>query len=262
MAQQKEPEEEQSVQRRIRVLKEKSKRAQNLTEDLQDIQQKRERAANKNDAFDNLKRKISETREQYERLGIWAEYASRMGLGIPEDDILDRQATVERKLQSLTSKTWDDFDDATAVRAIIEELEDHRKSFREFTTTVREAVQENVDEELDSVERTLTLLQIPDIGDEEADQTCQYYQYFLNKLADGNPRNDVTPSKWESSHNQFHELDIDLGEGLSEDAKDVIWALLEDETVTLAEIDEAVLDDLNTFEEFSKRLSIQFTTNP
>lgn len=261
MAQQHEPEEPESVQGRIEALTEKSERAQELTNDVQDIQQDRERAKNKNDAFRDLERKISETREQFEHLELWSEYASRMGVSIPEDDIQARQSDVERKLQELTSNTWDDFENATAVREVITEFEGHRKAFREFTTTVREAVQEHVDDELDSVDRTLTLLQIPDIGDEAAEETCDYYHYFLNKLADGKPSDDVTPDKWESHHDEFHELDIDLGEGLSDDTKDVIWALLEDETVTLAEIDEAVLDDLDTFEEFSKRLSIQFTTN-
>jgi len=262
MPQQHESDELESVQGRVKALTDKSSRAQELTEELQRIQQKRERAANKNDAFRDLKQKVSEIREQYEQLELWSEYASRMSVSIPEDDIQTQQSDVERKLRELTSNTWDDFENATAVREVIMEFEGHRKAFREFTTTVREAVQEHVDDELDSVNRTLTLLQIPDIGDGAGEQTCDYYQYFLNKLADGKPSDDITPDKWESYHNEFHELDIDLGEGLSNDTKNVIWALLEDETVTLAEIDEAVLDDLNTFEEFSKRLSIQFTTNP
>ncbi|WP_336330829.1 hypothetical protein [Haloarcula sp. CGMCC 1.2071] len=262
MTQQHETEEPESVQARIEALTNKSERVQELTDELQGIQQKRERAANKNDAFRDLERKVSETREQYERLELWSEYANRMGIGIPDDDIQARQSDVERKLQELTSNTWDNFENATAIREVIREFEGHRKAFLEFTNTVSEAVQKYVDDELDSADRTLTLLQIPDIGNEAAEQTCDYYQYFLNKLADGKPSDDVTPDKWESYHDEFHELDIDLGGGLSDDAKDVIWALLEDETVTLAEIDEAVLDDLNTFEEFSKRLSIQFTTNP
>lgn len=261
MAQQK-SEDQESVQARIKALKRKSERAQELTDELQGIQQKREQAANKNDAFRDLKRKVSETREQYEQLDLWSEYAGRMGVSIPEDDIQARQSDVERKLQELSSNTWDNFENSTAVREVITEFEDHRKAFREFTTTVKEAVQEYADNELDSVDRTLTLLQIPDIGDEAGEQTCNYYQYYLNKLVDNKPSDDVTPDKWESYHDEFHELNIDLGDELSDDTKDVIWALLEDETVTLAEIDEAVLDDLNTFEEFSKRLSIQFTTNP
>ena len=115
---------------------------------------------------------------------------------------------------------------------------------------------------MESVDRKLTLLQIPDIGDEDVGQTCRNYQYYLNKLADGKPTDDVSPDKWESHQAEFHDLDIGLGQKLTDEAKSVIWSLLEDETVTLAEIDEAVLDDLKTFEEFSERLSIQFTTNP
>lgn len=262
MAQQHEDKETESVQQRIEALAEQSKRAKELTKELQDIKQKREQAANKNSAFSDLKRKISETHEQYEQLRLWAEYANRMSTDIPENEIEARKSDVKRKLQSLTTKTWDDFGNATAVREVITELEDHRKGFREHSRTVREAVQETVNDELESVDRTKTLLQIPEIGDEDAAQTCEYYQYFLKKLADGKPTDDVTPDKWESHHDDFHELDIDLGEGLSDATKDVIWALLEDETVTLAEINEAVLDDLKTFEEFSKRISIQFTTNP
>lgn len=262
MPQQHEPEKSVSVRDRIEALADKSERAKDLSDDLQDIQQKRERAKNKNDAFRGLDRKISETREQYEQLELWAEYASRMSVNIPDGDIQSHQADVERELQDLTTKTWTDFENATVVRGIIADFEDHRKAFRECTTTVRDAVQDYVARELESVERTLTLLQIPDIGDEDAKKTCDVYQYFLNKLADGKPSNDVTPDKWESYHEEFHELDIDLGDEMSDDTKGVIWALLEDETVTLAEIDEGVLDDLNTFEEFSKRLSIQFTTSP
>ncbi|ELZ41477.1 hypothetical protein C463_12377 [Halorubrum californiense DSM 19288] len=250
------------VQSRIETLVNKSKEAQDLNEDLADIEKKRERASNKNDAFRDLKNKISETREQHQKLDTWSDYASRMDLEIPKDNISNLESDVERELRSLTSKGWDDFDDATAVRDVITKFENHRERFRELTSTVRETVQDDVTEELDSVDRTLTLLQIPDIGDNEAYETCRNYQYFLNKLADGKPRDDITPEKWESHHDKFHELSIDLGDDLTGDAKDVIWSLLEDETVTLAEIDEAVLDDLKTFKEFSRRLSIQFTTNP
>jgi hypothetical protein len=262
MAQRYESNEPESVQERIETLTDRGERARELTEELQDIQQKREQAASKNNAFRDLKKKISEVREQYEQLKLWMKYASRMSVCIPENDIQSRKSDVKQDLQSVTAKTWDDFDNGSTVREVISSFENHRKSFRRFTTTVREAVQENVEQELESVGRTQTLLQVPDIGDTAAEKTCRNYQYFLDKLANGEPSDDVTPSKWESHHDEFHELEIDLGEGLGDDTKDVIWALLEEQTVTLAEIDEAVLDDLNTFEEFSKRLSVQFTTNP
>ncbi len=262
MAQQQRTEDTESVQDRIESLAEKSERAEKLAEDVDDIEKKRERASNKNDAFEDLERKIANTREQYQQLELWTEYADRMGVEIPKDGILDRRSDIERKLQSLTRKTWDDFHDASDVRDIVAEFEKHREALRDFTRAVREAVQDEVDEELEAVERTQTLLQIPDIGDDEAEKICREYRYYLNKLADGKPSDDVTPEKWESYHGKFAALDIDLGEDLTDDAKDVIWDLLEDKTVTLAEIDEAVLDDLKTFEEFSKRLSIQFTTNP
>lgn len=251
-----------SIEERLETLATKSEQAKELTEEVDKIFQKRERASNKNNAFEDLEQKIVETREQHRQLQLWVEYANRMDVKIPENDILDQRSDTERELKSLIDKTWDDFADATTIRDDISKFEAHRTGFRDLTRTVRESVQEYVDDELESVDRKLTLLQIPDIGDDDADQTCRNYQYYLNKLADGKPTEDVSPDKWESHRADFHDLDIGLGQKLTDEAKSVIWSLLEDETVTLAEIDEAVLDDLKTFEEFSERLSIQFTTNP
>lgn len=262
MAQQQQTELTETLQDRIETLVDKGEYAQELAEEVEKIQQQRERASSKNDAFRELATKVRNTREQHHQLQTWAKYATRMNVGISRNGIHDRQSQVEGDTQSLQERTWDDFENVSEIRDTITIFEDHREAFRDLTTTVREAVQNEVDDELESVDRVQTLLQIPDISDEEAEQTCRNYQYHLKKLADGKPEDDVSPDKWESYHSDFEALDIDLGDDLTDDAKEVIWLLLEDETVTLAEIDEAVLDDLKSFKQFSERLSIQFTTQP
>jgi DNA-binding ferritin-like protein (Dps family) len=258
-----EPVEGQSpLQARIEGLVEKGQRAERLHEDVQEIEQQRQTAKYKNEAFDELQSVIEATYEQYDLLQTWVDYAKRMGLTIPTDDIESRQEAIERDIYDLLERSWADFEDAEAVGTVHDAFETHREDIKELTDEIRSDVQQFVDGELESVERTMTLLQIPDIGDEDDRETCEHYKYYLGKLARGTPRQDVTPHKWTTHHDRFHALDIDLGENLSQAAKDVIWNLLNDETVvTLADLDEAVLDDLKTFEEFSKRLSIQFKTN-
>jgi hypothetical protein len=255
-------EDQSTLQARIDGLAEKGRRAERLHEDVREIEQQRQTARYKNDAFEDLRSVIETSCKQYDLLRTWVEYAERMGLAVPSDEIERREAAIERDIRDLLDRSWGDFEDARAVQTTQEAFETHRDAIADLTDEVRSAVQRFVKDELESVERTITLLQIPDIGDEDDRETCEHYEYYLGKLARGAPREDVTPDKWTTHHDRFHALDIDLGENLSQAAKDVIWDLLDDETVvTLADLDEAVLDDLKTFEEFSKRLSIQFKTN-
>ena len=265
MSQQQQINADETLQDRIDDLAKKSDRADELDQEVKQIEKKREQASSKNDAFRSLAKKISDTKEQHQQLRTWVEYASRMesagmDVDIPQEEVNEKRSEVRHDLRSLQDRTWDEFDDASEVRGVIDEFENYREAFRELTRGVRETCQEQVSDELESVDRTETLLQIPDIGDEQAEEICRTYRYYLDKLKDGKADSDVTPDKWESYHSKFSSLDIDLGDDLTGEAKRVIWSLLEDETVTLAEIDQAVLDDLKSFEEFSERLSIQFTT--
>lgn len=250
---------EKTVQERIDELVAKADRADDLYERVQRIEHHRQRSQNKNRGFAALTSKLDEIEEQYNQLASWVQYAGTLSIDVPEDELQDAVDTLSRDTRSVRESTYEDFDDRGDIDTVIEAFEDHRTTLRELTADVRGDVQDAVDEELTSVNRLRSLLQIPDIGSESDETVCEDYWYVLRQLEKANLKN-TSPAAFADARDAFVDLDISLsGYGLSDQAEDVIWAILEDETVTLADIDTEVLEDLKTFEEFSNRLSVEFT---
>lgn len=246
------------IQERITTIHDKAETAQDLQEEVQEIKTKRQKAEHKNRAFDALETVFQDLEEQFAQLMAWCNYASELDLAVSTERIASEVRATTETIHSFTGKTWEDFEDATEINEVEDTVREHRKVIKELTEDVRETVQDLATGTLDQVERRLTLLQIPDIGDEDDLEVCQNHQHYLKQIRDGALQG-LNPATVADQHAQFETLEIDLGGDLSDDAKDVIWELLQDDTVTLAEIDETVLSDLKTLEQFSKRLSIQFT---
>lgn len=254
-----ETEPENTVQSRIEAIASKAARAEELSEEAQQIEKKQQLADSKNSGFRALQSTLAEVREQYEQLVSWTQYASELNVTVQQDQTRDLLDDISRDLQSFKQRTYDDFDSRSAVDDIEEEFEGYRKDLLEQTRDVRNKVQDEAGEELDAVQRIQSLLQIPDIGTEEDQTVCNDYWYDLTQLEKGNLQN-VGHDDLAADKEAFESLDISLeGFGLTDEAQEVIWDILRDEAVTLADIDTEVLNDLKTFEEFSNRLSVEFT---
>lgn len=249
------------IAERVNRIQQKTEQIEDLHEDVDGIIEKQKIADQKDREFEEVESKLEEVREQYERLMELVEYANRMDIMVPQSEIEDQINALVQELRDFRSAEFDDFADASDVKDQKETFESYRESFSETAATVWGRVQSTVETELNSVGQTLTLLEVPDIGDEESEQTCQNYLYHLRQLKNGN-LNRTSPEKWSEFADKYESLDISLDAyDLSEDSKRIIWSLLnEEETVHLADLDAEALKDLKTFEDFSSIISLQFTT--
>lgn len=247
---------------RVDRIHQKTERIKDLNEDVARIVKKQQVADAKNREFEEVESKLGELREQYEQLMEWVEYAKRMdGVEIPQSQIEDQINALAQDLRGFTSAKFEDFEDESKVKDQLDMFEGHRDLLSKIAMTVRQRVQSTVETDLNSVGQTLTLLEVPDIGDHESDQTCENYRYHLRQLKNGN-LNKTSPEKWSEFSNKYESLNVSLDAyDLSEDSKHIIWNLLDDkETVHLADIDAEALEDLKTFEDFSNIISVQFKT--
>lgn len=252
---------ESGVADRVDRINRKTERIKDLIEEVGGIQDKQRIADQKNREFEDVDEELADTKEQYERLMEWTEYARRMKTGIPQTDVDSGVDELSRDLRQFLSQSFDDFDDASAVKGVTDTFRTHREEFAELTKTVRRNVQEAVESEMNAVDRTLSLLEVPDIGDEDDEQTCENYQYHLTRLKRGE-LDKTSVERWEEFQTEYESLDISLDAyDLSDDSKELIWDLLDEETtVHLADLDEVALNDLKTFETFSKIISLQFSS--
>ena len=246
---------------RVRRINEKVNEIQHLREDVSRITQKQEAADKKNREFEDVRDKIREVQEQHERLMEWSEYGDRMDISLPQSEIDASIDDLVTNLRNFTSKPFEDFDDESEVKALTATFEDHRTDLSSLTDTVREAVQNNVEDDINSVERTQALLQVPDIGDDDAETTCNKYWNHLQELQKGKLEN-TSPDKWEKFNTEYEALEISLeAYDLSKKSEVLIWDLLDDDAnVHLSDIDSETLSDLKTFEEFSNIIELRFTT--
>lgn len=249
------------VNDRIDRIQKKTEEIEDLREDVGKIQSKQRSADKKNREFEDVDSKLKNTKEQYEQLIKWTNYAKRMRTGIPRSRIDSTVNELSRDIQKFLSSSFDDFEDAAAVKEVKETFEGHQKELANLTRIVRDNVQECAESELNAVDRTLSLLEIPDIGDEDSEQTCKDYHTHLMQLKKGKLE-ETSPERWEELHAAYDSLDISLDAyDLSEESKNLIWDLLDEETtIYLADLDEDALTDLKTFEIFSQKITIQFTT--
>jgi hypothetical protein len=247
---------------RVDRIHQKTERIKDLHEDVDEIVKKQKIADEKNREFEEVESKLGEVREQYEQLTEWVEYAKRMeDTEVPKSQIENQVNKFAQGLRDFTSAEFDDFEDRREVKDELTTFEGYRKDLSEVAATVRQRVQSTVDKELNSVEQTITLLEVPDIGDKDREQTCENYRYHLRQLKKGNTDN-TSVKKWSEFADEYESLNISLDAyNLSEDSKRIIWNLLDDDkTVYLADLDAEALEDLKTFEDFSNIISLQFTT--
>jgi heme oxygenase len=247
---------------RVDRIHQKTQRIKDLHDDVDRIVEKQKIADAKNREFEEVESKLEEVREQYEQLMEWVEYAKRMeDIEIPQSQIEDQVNTLAQDLRDLTSAEFGNFEDESDVKDELATFKGYRETLSEIAATVRGRVQSTIEIELNSVGQTLTLLEVPDIGDEDCEQTCKNYRYHLRQLKTGN-LDKTSPEKWSEFANKYESLDISLDAyDLSEDSKRIIWDLLdEEEAVHLADLDAEALKDLKTFEDFSSIISLQFTT--
>lgn len=246
-----------SIQERIDSISSKASEVADLVTEVDNIKAKRERAESKNRGFESLDNQLGDVGGQYDRLETWVAIADEFDVTVDRGEIRSAIDAVDSEIQSLLDKQYNDFHDRSDVDEMEESFKDQEKALRDLTWTVESDVQDVASEESQSVDRIRSLLQIPDIGTDDDDTVCATYQKDLTSIKHGH-LHEIDIGQLSDNRNAFHSLDIGLGDELSDEAKDVIWKILEDEEVTLAGVSSEVLTDLKRFEEFSERLTVEF----
>ncbi|WP_142860654.1 hypothetical protein [Salinigranum halophilum] len=247
-----------TVQDRIESIHNKAEQVAELAEEADQIKAKRERAQAKNNGFESLESKLDDVEEQYGKLKTWVQIAGCLNVSVERDELRAVIEEIDGDIGSFLERDYEGFYNRSDVDDEAASFEHHRETLRGFTDEVKRDVQSVAQQEAKSVDRIQSLLQIPDIGTDEDKQVCDNYQYFLGQISKGN-MHQITIERLSQHRDDFHSLDISLGTDLSEEARDVIWSILEDKEVTLAEVSSDVLADLKSFEEFSQRLTVEFT---
>jgi hypothetical protein len=251
------------ITQRVAKIEDKAIQAEDIRERIEREEEQRQRAERKNRAFRKLKTEIEAIERERERLADWIKLAQALDVEIDEEEIRGTLDELERELQEFADTAYADFDDAAEVNDIRDETFD---PLSEAVQRHADRVQSNVEQECGSreeqIKRTQTALRIPDLGDPGDMEQLEEIIQFLTTIQVGELPNNAA-NRWERLEEQYDDIEISLDGvqtrfDLSNATIAVIRRFLDDETVMLSELDSEVLNELQTFEEFSDRLAIQF----
>ena len=258
-----------SLETRPAQITERIERIDELTNQLSELRQKnndrqgrKDQLKEKNKAFVNLKTKISQTSECYSSLQKWVDLAVTMDIAVPQAELDDTVANLARVLQEFNDSRYESYENANEINDLKDTFERYRGSLKDHINNVQSLVEKRCQVLKDRVSTTETMLRIPDIGGTEDRQKVTAFKSALTQLENGEV---ISPGNYEQVKADYEEVEIDIDAvkdryDLSDEAGAVLMKFLNQETVTMADVDGDVLAELQALEEFSKRLSIQFRT--
>lgn len=251
------------ITQQVAEIEDKASQAEDIRERIEREEEQRQRAERKNRTFRKITSEIEAIDGERERLADWIELARALDAEIDDEEIRSTIDKLERELEEFADTAYADFDDAAEVNDLRDETFD---PLSEAVQRHADRVQSNVEKECESreeqIKRTRTALRIPDLGDpgdmEQLDEIIQ----FLTTIQGGELPNNAA-NRWVRLEEQYDDIEISLDGvqsrfDLSDATIAVIRRFLDDETVMLSELNSDVLNELQTFEEFSDRLAIQF----
>lgn len=249
-----------AIFQKVNALDELRTQAEKLEEDIDDLEKLEKKYERKNKALNSLSQKVEDTKSEYLNLRRWQALAAVLESDFPESRISTAVDELSKKLNDISEMKYDDFEDAEEIRALEDDFEKHRIEIQKCVREIQSAVESVSKIQLDQIKPTNTVLRIPDIGTEEQARTVQQFQSALSQIVRGEL---VNPDKLREHKNEYEDIEINIDYvaeqyGLSDDAAEELLDFLDNEAVTLHEIDSEVLSELTALEEFSKRLTIQF----
>lgn len=251
------------ITQRVAEIEDKASQAEDIRERIEREEEQRQRAERKNRAFRKLKTEIEAIERERERLADWIGLARALDAEIDEEEIQGTLDELERELQEFANTTYADFDEAAEVNDLRDETFDPlSEAVQRHAERVQRYVEQECGSRKEQIKRTRTALRIPDLGDPgDMDQLDEIIQFLTD--IQGGELPDNAANQWERLEEQYDDIEISLDGvqarfDLSDATTAVIRRFLDDETVMLSELDSEVLNELQTFEEFSDRLAIQF----
>jgi len=233
-----------------------------LAEEAEKNSERRREAERKNTAFQNLKSKIEEVQNEYETMRTWQSLADAMEVTYDTDALEQLMRNMANDLRTITGNDFDDFDDDQEIRDLESEFSDYSTELSKCQNEIQTQIESHCDDLLDELSTRLTVLRIPDVGSADDKQVIKEFRQFLQKHKNGSLQKKPA-LRYHELAEQYDDIDISFDAvqkeyDIGDDAMAELKKLLNNEQVTLAKIDEDVLNDLKNLTQFSQLLTIQF----
>lgn len=246
----------------VSTIEERHGEVSELAKDAEKTNERRKEAERKNNAFQSLRSKIGDVQGEYETLHKWRSLAGAMGVAYDADAIDQLKRKMTTKLQTITETEFDGFKDGQEIRALEADFADYSAEIDNQQSDIQYQIETRSDELLDELATKRTVLRIPDVGSEDDEQLIEEFQQFLRDHRGGTLQQ-VPAARYNELSEQYDDIRISFdvvqdGYDIGDDAMSELKKLLNNTQVTLAEIDEDVLNDLKNLPQFSQLLTIQF----
>jgi hypothetical protein len=252
-----------TITERAASIKEHDRTVADLETRAKNTNKRREEAKRKNKALQSLRAKLENIQSGYETLRKWQSLGDVMEVSYNPDAVEDLKRDMEADLRTITDTDFEGFEDAQEIRDLEEDFTTHHQKLNDRQRIIQNHIEERCEELLEELSTKLTVLRIPDVGSEEDETVIEEFQDFLRAQKQGDLHQNPA-TRYEELEAAYGDVEIsfeavqeeyDIGDEAMEELK----KLLNNERVTLANIDEPVLNDLKNLSEFSQLLTIQFT---
>lgn len=246
----------------VSTIEERHGKASELAKDAEKTNERRKEAERKNNAFQILRSKIQDVQNEYETLCKWQSLADAMGVAYDADAIDQIKRKMTTKLRTITETDFDGFEDDQEIRSLEADFVDYSTTVDNQQADIQHQIETRCDELLDELATKRTVLRIPDVGSEEDEQLIEEFQQFLRDHRGGTLQQ-APAARYNELSARYDDIKISFDVvqdeyGIGDDAMSELKKLLNNTQVTLAEIDEDVLNDLKNLSQFSQLLTIQF----
>lgn len=246
----------------VSTIEERHGKASELAKDAEKTNERRKEAERKNNAFQSLRSKIQDVQSEYETLRKWRSLADAMGVAYDADAVDQIKSKMTIKLRTITETDFGGFEDDQEIRNLEDDFVGYSSEVDNKQAHIQHQIETRCDELLDELATKRTVLRIPDVGSEEDEQLIKEFQQFLRDHKGGNLQQ-APAARYNELSEQYEDIKISFDVvqdeyGIGDDAMSELKKLLNNTQVTLAEIDEDVLNDLKNLSQFSQLLTIQF----
>lgn len=248
---------------RVTNIEERHQEVIRLEQKAERINERRNEAEAKNVAFQSLQSKIENVQREYRTTCKWRLLAESMEVAYNADAIERLKNNMEADLRTISDTEFDGFDGDQEIRNLEENFSDYSTELNARQNDIQKRVETRCDELLNKLATRRTVLRIPDVGSADDEQVIDEFQRFL-KQHKGGTLHQNPAARYEELAEQHDDIEISFDAvqeeyDIGDEAMVELKKLLHNEEVTLAEIDEDVLNDLKNLTEFSQLLIIQFT---
>lgn len=246
----------------VASIEKRDREASDLAKEAEKIDERQREAEAKNNAFENLNSKIDEVQNEYKTLRTWLSLADAMDIEYDTDAVEQLMRNMANDLRTITGNDFDGFENDQEIRDLENNFSDYSTELGDRQNKIQDQIVGHCDDLLDELATRLTVLRIPDVGSQEDKQVIKEFQQFLQKHKNGDLQ-ERPGLRYQELAEQYDDIDISFDAvkqeyEIGDDAMTELKKLLNNKQVTLAKIDEEVLNDLKNLTQFSQLLTIQF----